>query len=77
MDRVKSKRILEKVYICFIDYAKDFVWIKKNKKTKKQHSGKYLKRWEYQPTLPVSWEIYMWVKKQQLELDMKQLFGSK
>ena len=32
LDRVKSKRILEKVYICLIDYAKDFVWIKKKKK---------------------------------------------
>ena len=27
--------------------------------------GKFLKRWEYQTTLPVSWEICMWVKKQQ------------
>ena len=32
---------------------------------------------EYQTTLPVSWEIYMQVKKQQLELDMKQWPGSK
>ena len=28
--------------------------------------GKFFKRWEYQPTLPVSWEICMQVKKQQL-----------
>ena len=28
-------------------------------------------------TLPVSWESCMWVKKQQLESDMKQLTGSK
>ena len=27
----------------------------------------FLKRWECQTTLPVSWEICMWVKKQQLE----------
>ena len=27
-----------------------------------------LKRWEYQTTLPASWETYMQVKKQQLEL---------
>ena len=39
--------------------------------------GKFLKRWENQTTLPVSLEIYMWVKKQQLELDMEQLIGSK
>ena len=39
--------------------------------------GKFLKRWEYQTTLPASWEIYMQVKKQQLELDMEQQTGSK
>ena len=42
-----------------------------------QQTGKSLKRWEYQTTLPASWEIYMQVKKQQLELDMKQWTGSK
>ena len=41
------------------------VWVTAN-------CGKVLKRWEYQTTLPVSWEICMQVKKQQLELDMKQ-----
>ena len=39
--------------------------------------GKFLKRWEYQATLPASWEICMQVKKQQLELDMEQQNGSK
>ena len=34
-------------------------------------------RWEYQTTLPASWEIYVQVKKQQLELDMEQQTGSK
>ena len=34
--------------------------------------GKSLKRWEYQTTLPTSWETCMQVKKQQLELDMEQ-----
>ena len=33
--------------------------------------GKFLKRWEYQNTLPASWEICIWVKRQQLELDME------
>ena len=37
-----------------------------------QQTGKFLKRWEYQTTLPASWEILMQVKKQQLELDMEQ-----
>ena len=31
-----------------------------------KNSGKFLKRWEYQTTLPASWEIRMQVKKQQL-----------
>ena len=35
------------------------------------------KRWEYQTTWPASWEIYMLVRKQQLELDMEQQTGSK
>ena len=39
--------------------------------------GKILKRWEYQTTLPASWEIRMQVKKQQLELEMEQQTGSK
>ena len=29
--------------------------------------GKFLKRWEYQTTLPASWEICMQVKNQQLK----------
>ena len=33
--------------------------------------------WEYQATLPASWEICMQVKKHQLELDMEQQTGSK
>ena len=46
------------------------VWITTN-------SGKFFKRWEYQTTLPVSWEIRMQVKKQQLEQDMEQWVGFK
>ena len=38
---------------------------------------KFLKRWEYQTTLPASWEICIQVKKQQLESDMEQQTGSK
>ena len=41
------------------------------------NSGKFLKRWEYQTTWPASWEIYMQVRKQQLELDMEQQTGIK
>ena len=39
--------------------------------------GKFWKRWEYQTTWPASWETYMHVRKQQLELDMEQQTGSK
>ena len=38
---------------------------------------KIFKNWEYQTTLPGSWKICMWVKKQQLEPYMEQLTGSK
>ena len=46
------------------------VWITKN-------CRKFLKRWEYQTTLPASWETCIQVKKQQLELDIEQWTGSK
>ena len=46
------------------------VWITTNR-------GKFWKRWEYQTTLPVSWETCMQVKKQQLEPDIEQQTGSK
>ena len=39
--------------------------------------GNFWKRWEYQTTWPASWETYMQVRKQQLELDMEQQTGSK
>ena len=34
------------------------------------------KRWEYQTTWPVSWEICMQVKKQQLKEDIEKQTGS-
>ena len=37
----------------------------------------FLRRWEYQTTLPVSWETCMQVKKQQLEPDLEQMNSSK
>ena len=42
-----------------------------------QQTGKFFKRWEYQTTIPASWEICMQVNKQQLEQDMEQQTGSK
>ena len=39
--------------------------------------GKFWGRWEYQTTWSASWETYMQVRRQQLELDMEQQTGSK
>ena len=66
----KAREFQKNIYFCFIDYAEAFVWITTN-------CGKFLKRWDYQTTWPVSWETYMHVRKQQLELDMEQQTGSK
>ena len=66
----KTREFQKNNYFCFIDYAEAFGWITTN-------CGKFLKRWEYQTTLPASWEICMQVNKQQLELDMEQQTGSK
>ena len=66
----KARKFQKNIYFCFIDYAKAFVWITIN-------CGKFSKRWEYQTTWPASWETYMQVRKQQLELDMEQQTGSK
>ena len=46
------------IYFCFIDYNKTFDCVD-HKKLENS-----LKRWEYQTTLPASWEICMHVKKQ-------------
>ena len=68
----KNTREFQKnIYSCFIDYAKGLiVWITTN-------CRKSLKGWEYQTTLPASWEICMQLKKQQLELDMAKWSSSK
>ena len=65
-----QREFQKNINFCFIDYTKAF-------DCELQQTGKLLKRWEYQTTLPTSWEICMQVKKQQLEPDMKQQSGSK
>ena len=70
-ESLKKQEFQKTIDFCFIDYAKDFDCVDHN------NLGKFFKRWEYQTTLPVSWEICMQVKKQQLELDMKQQADSK
>ena len=59
------------IYFFFIDYAKAFDCVDHSK------LWKILQEWEYQTTLPASWEICMQVKKQMLEPDMEQKTGSK
>ena len=60
----KKQEFQKSINFCFIDYANAFVWITIN-------CGKFWKRWEYQTTWSASWETYMQVRKQQLELDME------
>ena len=59
-----AREFQKNIYFCFTDYAKTFVWITVN-------CEKFFKRWEYQTTWPASWEIYIQVRKQQLELYME------
>ena len=67
----KAREFQKNIYFCFIDYAKAFDCVDHNK------LWKIWKRWKYQTTWSASWEICMQVRKQQLELDMEQLTGSK
>ena len=67
----KARELQKNIYFCFIDYAKAFDCVDHNK------LWKFFKRWEYQTTWPASWETYMKVRKQQLELDMDQQTGPK
>ena len=54
----KAKEFQKNIYFCFIDYAKSFDCVDTT------NCRKFFKRWEYQATLPASWEICMQVKKQ-------------
>ena len=67
----KAREFQKNIYFCFIDYAKAFDCVDHNK------LRKFWKRWDYQTTWPASWETYMQVRKQQLELDVEQQTGSK
>ena len=61
----KGREFQKNIYFDSLTMPKTLtVWITTN-------GGKFLKRWEYQNTLPASWEIWMQVKKQQLEPDME------
>ena len=67
----KAREFQKNIYFCFIDYAEAFGCVAHNK------LWKILKGWAYQITRPASWETYMQVRKQHLELDIEQQTGSK
>ena len=67
----KARKFQKIIYFCFIDYAKAFDYVDHNK------LWKILKEMGISTTWPASWETYMQVRKQQLELDMEQQTGSK
>ena len=69
----KARAFQKNIYLCFIDYAKAFDCVDHNK------------RWQVLKEMGVPDclicllrnLLYMWDRKQQLELDMEQLIGSK
>ena len=66
----KAREFQKNIYVCFNDYAKAFDCVD-------QINWKILKEMGIQTTWPASWETYMQVRKEQLELDMEQQTGSK
>ena len=81
----KARGFQKNIYFCFTDYTTAFDLCES------QPTGKFLKRWEHQPTLPVSWDLRweyqttlpvswetcMPVKKQQLKPYTEKQTGSK
>ena len=67
----KAREFQKSIYFCFIDYAEASDCVDHNK------LWKILKEMGIPDHVPASWEIYMQVKKQKSEPDMKQQVGSK
>ena len=67
----KAREFQKIIYFCFIDYTNTFDCVDHNK------LWKILRQMGIPDHLPASWETYMQVRKQQLELDMEQQTGSK
>ena len=67
----KAREFQKNIYFFFIDYAKAFYCVDHNK------LWKILKEIGISDHLPISWETYTQVRKQQLELDMEKQTGSK
>ena len=67
----KARKFQKNIYSALLTMPVSLtVWITTN-------CGIFWKRWEYQTTWPASWETYMQIRKEQLELDMEQQTGSK
>ena len=71
LDHKKSKRVPEK-HLFLLYWLCQSLWL-----CGSQQTWKFWKRWEHQTTLPVSWDICMQVRKQQLKLDMEPQTGSR
>ena len=67
----KAREFQKNIYFCFIDYTKAFDCVDHKK------LWKILKVMGIPDPWPASWEIYMQVRRQPLELDMEQQTGSK
>ena len=67
----KQENSRKSIYFCFIDYAKPFDCVDHNQ------LWKTLKEMGIIDHLIASWETYMQVRKQQLELDVEQQTASK
>ena len=67
----KKQEFQKNIYFCIIDYTKAFDCVDHNK------LWNILKEMGISDTWPASWETYMQVKKQELQLDMEQQTGSK
>ena len=67
----KAREFQKNIYFCFIDYAEAFNCVDHNK------LWKILNEMGIPDHLISSWETYVQVRKQQLELDMEQQTGSK
>ena len=63
----KAREFQKNIYFCLADYAIAFNCVDHT------NCGKFLKRWQYQTSLPVSWETCQEVT----ELDIEQWTGSK
>ena len=68
----KAREFQKNINFCFIDYAKACDCVDHNKLWKILKEMGILEM-----GIPASWETYMQVRKQQLELDMEQQTGSK